>query len=271
MSAERPFAATRRIAEGRSQDGALVRRVLPEEVPVALVHNGSTLAVMMATPSDLEDFAWGFALTEGVAPVDELGTVEVVPHGSGIEARMWLPEARAEALHARRRATVGPVGCGLCGIDSLEQATRALPIVEGGIALTFDDLEMALDALRGWQPLHDETRAVHGAGFYRPGEGIVLAREDVGRHNALDKLIGAMARAGLDPASGAIVLTSRISLELVQKAAMAGAPIICAVSSPTATALETAKTAGITLASRAGGALAVYTQSHRLGGDPDVQ
>jgi len=246
-------------ASGRAQD-----RTLPEEVPVALVHNGSTLAVMMATPSDLEDFAWGFALSEGVAAADELGEVEVVEHETGIEARMWIPEARIAALNARRRAMVGPVGCGLCGIDSLEQAARPLPQVPRGIVLSETQVMLALDELRDWQPLHDETRAVHGAGFFIPGSGIVMAREDVGRHNALDKLIGAMARGGVDAAQGAIVLTSRISLEMVQKAAMAGTGIVCAVSAPTAHAVRVADTAGLTLVSRASGAISVFTHAHRI-------
>lgn len=247
------------IASGRSVD-----RALPEEVPVALVHNGSTFAVMMATPSDLEDFAWGFALSEGVAPVEELGAVEVIEHEAGIEARMWLPEPRIAALNARRRAMVGPVGCGLCGIDSLEEAGRKVPAVPEGIALSETDVALALDELRDWQPLHDETHAVHGAGFFVPGSGIVMAREDVGRHNALDKLIGAMARAGIDPASGAIVLTSRLSLEMVQKAAMAGTSILCAVSAPTAHAVRVADAAGLTLVSRGRGGIAVFTHLHRI-------
>lgn len=245
-------------------------RALPEEVPVALVHNGSTFAVMMATPADLEDFAWGFALTEGIATRDELGAVEVIEHASGIEARMWLPETRIAALNARRRAMVGPVGCGLCGIDSLEETTRALPPVGPGITMTDTDVTLALDELRDWQPLHDETRAVHGAGFHVPGRGIVAVREDVGRHNALDKLIGALARSGIDPASGAIVLTSRISLEMVQKAAMAGTGILCAVSAPTAHAVRVASAAGLTLASLSRGDLAVFSHPRRIVAGPHV-
>lgn len=240
-------------------------QVLAEETPVALVYNGSTLAVMMATPADLEDFATGFALTEGVAAQQELGDVEVVEHGQGIEARMWLPEHRAEALDARRRATVGPVGCGLCGIDSLEQAARPLPpLPASATTLPAAEIPLALDALRTAQPLHDETRAVHAAGFYRPGKGIVMAREDVGRHNALDKLIGALHRQGIDAAGGAIILTSRISVEMVQKTVMARCPILVAVSAPTAHAVRLAEDAGLTLASGARGTPRLYTHTTRI-------
>lgn len=233
-----------------ARDGVrAVTRSLPEEVPVAVTFNGSTLAVMMATPLDVADFAHGFAFTEGaITTLDEIENFELVTHPRGLEARFWLSEARAEALKARRRKMAGPVGCGLCGIDSLEEAVRDVPTVRGDITLAQDEIAAATEALKAHQPLHDRTHAVHAAGFLRPGAGIVYAREDVGRHNALDKLIGAMLRAGDDPRGGAVVLTSRISVEMVQKTAMAGAPVIVAASAPTALALETAEAAGITLA-----------------------
>jgi FdhD protein len=240
-------------------------RALPEEMPVALVYNGSTQAVMMATPADLADFAVGFTLTEGIAPLSEIGEIEIVEHAAGIEARMWLPEEREAVMAERRRAMTGPVGCGLCGIDSLDQALRPLPCLAAtGLTLTPADIRLALDELRDWQPLHDETRATHAAGFYVPGQGIVMAREDVGRHNALDKLIGALARAGTDPASGAIALTSRISVEMVQKAVMAGAPVVLAVSAPTAHAVRLADSARLTLVSTARGAATVFTHPDRI-------
>lgn len=270
MNRQRLLSAPARRVCAAGPREASVDRALAEEVPVALVHNGSTFAVMMATPSDLADFAWGFALTEGIATAEELGEVEIIEHATGIEARMWLPDARIDALNARRRAMVGPVGCGLCGIDSLEEASRALPHVPAGIMMSETDVTLALDELRDWQPLHDETRAVHGAGFYIPGSGIVMAREDVGRHNALDKLIGALAREGLDPALGAIVLTSRISLEMVQKAAMAGTGLLYAVSAPTAHAVRVAEAAGLTLASLSRDELAVFTHPRRIKESRDV-
>ena len=242
-------------------------RTLPEEVPVAMVFDGTTLAVMMASPGDIEDFALGFALSEGVITSrDEIAGFETAEHSAGIEARFWLRADRSEALAARRRFMAGPVGCGLCGIDSLEQAGRALPVLaDDGLRLSREDVLGATEALRAHQPLHDLTRATHAAGFLRPGAGIVLAREDVGRHNALDKLIGALARGGIDPASGAFVLTSRLSVELVQKCAIAGCPVLIAVSAPTAHALRLAQGAGITLAAfvRRGG-FDLYSHPQRI-------
>jgi FdhD protein len=240
-------------------------QALPEEVAVAMVYNGTTFAVMMATPGDLDDFARGFTLTEGIAPAEEIGEIEEVAHGAGIELRMWLPASREAALTERRRAMVGPVGCGLCGIDSLEGAMRALPVVPApDWRMTEGEARAALTALRSFQPLHDMTRAVHAAGFWQPGRGIVLAREDVGRHNALDKLAGALARDGVDPASGAVVLTSRVSVEMVQKTAMIGAPAVLSVSAPTAAAVRLAEGAGVAVASQAGGRLRVYARPERF-------
>ncbi|WP_304619162.1 formate dehydrogenase accessory sulfurtransferase FdhD [Paracoccus sediminilitoris] len=239
----------------RSGSAAPVRRMLAEETPVAMVYGGTTQAVMMASPADLEDFAVGFSLTEGiVTEAAQIASIEVMDHPRGVEAQMWLSEDRAEALAARRRFMAGPVGCGLCGIDSLDQATRGLPDLSGvGPVLDAAQVAQATDLLRDWQPLHDQTRAVHAAGFLVPGQGIVLAREDVGRHNALDKLIGAMARQGVDAGQGAFVLTSRVSVEMVQKCAIAGAGLLIAVSAPTAHALRLAQDAGITVAAFARG------------------
>ncbi len=250
------------------------RRTLPEETPVAMVFDGATLAVMMATPADIADFALGFALSEGVIETPaQIAAFEVADHPQGIEARFWLCEDRAEALAARRRFMAGPVGCGLCGIDSLEQAARPLPVVaDSGLRFARADILRATESLRAFQPLHDLTRATHAAGFMRPGEGIMLAREDVGRHNALDKLIGALAGAGIDPATGAIVMTSRLSTELVQKCAVAGCPVLVAVSAPTAHAVRLAEDAGITLAAlvRSGG-FDLYSHPHRILSEvPDV-
>lgn len=243
-----------------------VARALPEEVPVAITVNGTTQAVMMASPADIEDFATGFAVSEGmVARPAQIERVEAIALPDGIEARLWLPDDLAEALGARRRAMMGPVGCGLCGIESLEQAVRPVPRVPVGPRIPLAQVAGAAEALRAHQPLHDRTRAVHAAGFLVPGQGIVHAREDVGRHNALDKLIGALARHGVDPATGAVVLTSRVSIEMVQKTAMAGCAVLIAVSAPTAHALRLAEGAGMTLAAfaRAGG-VELYAHPHRI-------
>lgn len=241
-------------------------RIVPEEVAVAFTYNGGTQAVMMATPADLEDFAIGFSLTEGIVrAAGEIERLEVVDDPVGIELRMWLPDATARALTERRRRNAGPTGCGLCGIESLSEAVRAVPAVDGTLQVSAADIAGALGALAPLQTLNHETRAVHAAAFWRKGEGIVAVREDVGRHNALDKLIGVLARQGIAPASGILLLTSRVSLELVQKAAIAGMPILVAVSAPTALAVRTAEAAGITLVAvaRADG-FEVFTHARRV-------
>ena len=243
--------ASRPAPRAAWRDGARVpgARELPAETAVALVHDGSTYAVMMAMPADLEDLALGFALTEGVvASPAEVVRGEVVHGPLGSEARLWLSPDRARALAGRRRRLAGPTGCGLCGIESLEEAARTpSPVAPGGLRLAPDQVLEAMAALSEAQALGAATRAVHAAGFWTPAEGLVAVREDVGRHNALDKLVGALARAGRTAAEGAVLLTSRVSVEMVQKAAAAAAPVLVAVSAPTTLALETARAAGLTL------------------------
>lgn len=241
-----------------------MHRALPQEVPVAIVFNGTTQAVMMATPDRLDAFGIGFALTEGtVKTVAEIETLEVVEHPQGFEVRMWITDDAAKRMEARRRSMLGPVGCGLCGIDSLEQALRDLPPVRSAITLTAAEVDQATEALRQHQPLHDQTRAVHAAGFWRGG--IIAACEDVGRHNALDKLIGTLVQQGIDPATGAIVLTSRVSVDMVQKTVIAGSPILIAVSAPTAQAVALAESAHLTLAALArGDGFDVYSHPERI-------
>ena len=224
-------------------------RLVAEESAIALTYNGSTHAVMMGTPADLEDFGVGFSLTEAIIDrASEISSIELVSNELGMEVRMWLDGDRAATLAARRRAISGPVGCGLCGIESLEQARRT-PSRVGGRAIAFHarDLLNAMQALSPLQILNQHTRSVHAAAFWRPRTGIALVREDIGRHNALDKLAGAIARDGKSACDGAVLLTSRVSVEMVQKAAMIGAPVVVAVSAPTALAIQTANEAGITL------------------------
>ena len=223
-------------------------RIIPEETPVALTYNGGTHAVMMATPQDFEDFATGFSLTEGiVARREDILQLDVVEQAAGIELRMWLSEPNAAAISERRRHLAGPTGCGLCGIDSLDEAVRQVAPVGEGCTFAPADIMRALEALAPRQELNLQTRAVHAAAFWRPDTGLVAVREDVGRHNALDKLCGALARAGISAEGGMVLLTSRVSVEMVQKAAAIGAPVIVAVSAPTALAVRTAEAANVTL------------------------
>lgn len=223
------------------------RRLLTE-VPVGFVYDGGTEAVMMATPVDLDDFALGFSLNERIiASAKEMESLEVVEAGRGIELRMRLAAGRREHLVTRRRLRAGPAGCGLCGIESIAGALPELPVVESSLKISVRQILEAVEALGSLQTLNTQTRAAHAAAFLVPGEGVVAVREDVGRHNALDKLAGALARSARTGASGVVLMTSRISVELVQKVAVMGVPVIAAVSAPTSLAVEEARRAGVTL------------------------
>lgn len=242
----------------------------PEEAPVAVVIDGMSQAVLMATPRDLQDFATGFALTEGmIARPDGVAgfeVAEVQAQGmTGVEARLWLQPGLSVQLLERRRSMVGPVGCGLCGVDSIDAALPEVVKVTGGFTMQPDDVGRAMAAMAGGQVLRRDTPAIHGAGFWDGRTAIV--REDVGRHNALDKLAGALARAGVDGREGAIVMSSRLSVDLVQKAARIGAPILIGASAPTRLALEWADAAGITLIARVRDRdFELFTHPQRLAG-----
>jgi len=242
-------------------------RALPEEVPVALSFGGTTQAVMMATPADLEDFGIGFALSEAIiGTAADVVELDIVKADQGFDVQMRLADEVQGAFAARRRKMAGPVGCGLCGIESIDEALRALP-ARSEVELELDpgDVREAVRSLAKQQKLRAETGAVHAAGFYHPGKGMLCVREDVGRHNALDKLIGALARTGLNPADGAIVITSRVSVDMVQKAVIAGTGVLIAVSAPTALAVRTAEAAGLTLVAVARGAdFEVFTRPKRI-------
>ena len=237
----------RRLAIGGGQPGEGMRAV-PEETAVAFVYDGGSEAVMMASPADLEDFAIGFSLNEGIiTDLAQIARMEQFDTDLGIEIRLWLSAGLSARLSARRRHRAGPTGCGLCGVESLEDALPKLAKIDSAVVVSASEVIAAMAQMADLQSLNRQTRAVHAAGFYRPGQGVVLVREDVGRHNALDKLAGAMARQGLTAKDGAILMTSRLSVELVQKAAAMGAGVLAAVSAPTALALRTAEAAGMCL------------------------
>jgi FdhD protein len=249
--------------EGRPSVGS---RSIPEETAVALTYNGGTYAVMMATPRDLEDFAVGFSLGEGViASSSDIDSLDIMPLDDGVELRMWLGRPKAARLQERRRHIAGPTGCGLCGIESIAEAMRPAAVVGHGRKFSPQQIMAAMQGLPSRQKLNIETRAVHAAAFWNAASGIVALREDVGRHNALDKLSGALARGSIAAGEGIILLTSRVSVEMVQKSAAIGASVMVSVSAPTALAVRIADAAGITLAAiaRADG-FEVFTHPHRI-------
>lgn len=257
------------VTEVARRGGVMTRgeRIVPEEVPIAFSYGGSSHAVMMGTPGDLEDFAVGFSLTEGIiTDRSQVAGVELIEDEKGIDVQVTLVDDVEDTLRKRRRSMAGPVGCGLCGIESIEQAVRKVPDVsKTELSLSHADVVQAIALLNDSQPLHRETRAVHGAGFYIPGKGLIAVREDVGRHNALDKLCGAVVRAGEAGASGAVAVTSRLSVEMVQKTAILGAPVLIAISAPTALAIRTAEEAGMTLVALVRGEdFEIFTHPHRL-------
>jgi FdhD protein len=221
---------------------------LVEEVPVALVYNGISHAVMLATPNDIADFALGFSLTEGIlqSPA-ELYDVDVVELSNGIEARLEIATERFLTLKDRRRNLTGRTGCGLCGVESLDAAVRNPAPVGDGLRVTPAAIHTALSNLSELQEVHKKTGAAHAAAFALPSGEVLYAREDVGRHNALDKLLGALARNKVDPKTGFVVVTSRASYEMVQKTASQGIALLAAVSAPTAYARRLAEESNLTL------------------------
>ena len=234
----------------RESDRIAEEAPVAEEVPVALAYNGKPHVVMMCTPADIEDFARGFTLTEEiVANASEIGAIKAVKYSQGIEVAIAIPDARAARLADRGRALIGRTGCGLCGVTTIDDALRPGRHVCAPTfaALSVDALFCAANSLAAWQIYNDGTNAVHAAAWADRTGTIVFAREDVGRHNALDKLIGAMSVAGLDSRAGFVLVTSRASYELVQKCAAVGVVALAAISRPTGLAIRMADAAGIGL------------------------
>lgn len=265
----RPPAGVRASEVQVRRDGlaSLATDWVADEVAVALVFNGVSHAVMMATPADLEDFALGFALTEGLLlDPGELRGVDVVDTPDGIEVQLEVASACEWRLRERRRSMAGRTGCGLCGTDSLA-AVRQRPPAVPALGIAPAAVASALQALPAHQPRQQLTGATHAAALCRIDDGgVVLVREDVGRHNALDKLIGAARRAGLDPSRHFVALTSRASFEMVQKTARAGISMLAAVSAPTAMAIDVANEAGLLLIGFArGDGMVAYNFADRLG------
>jgi FdhD protein len=222
-------------------------REIAEESPVALTYNGSTYAVMMATPADLEDFAVGFSLSEDIIDnPSDIDGLDLIALDGGVEARMWLKPFVSRRHLERRRNILGPTGCGLCGVESVAAAMKPVPRSKAQVTIGSEELILAMSNLQVLQELHRRTRSVHATALWHRQRPL-LVREDVGRHNALDKLIGAAARANIPAGDSVVLLTSRVSVELVQKTAQLGAPIIAAVSAPTSLAVRVATAAGITL------------------------
>lgn len=244
-----PQGATRRsVWRLRGGRGETVDDAIAEEVPVALIINDDPFAVMMATPCDLEDFALGFCLSEAIIDTAaELCVVNVHKQLEGIAVALTVPEARAAKLASRRRGMEGRSGCGVCGASTLEQVVRVPSRVAPHVPTDLAAVRRGLAALAAAQPLNAATGATHAAAWVGADGELVLLREDVGRHNALDKLIGGLHRGGFDRSNGVLLLTSRASYEMVMKAATVGIHTIAAISAPTALAIALAEEAGVTL------------------------
>lgn len=219
-----------------------------EETPVALEYNGISHAVMLASPSDLENFALGFSLSEGIlAHPRELYECEVVDSCEGFTVQMRIATERFAQMKDRRRNLLGRTGCGLCGAETLAGAIRQPAPVAASAVFDAQQLQAGMRAMQAQQHLQHRTGATHGAAWMNAQGEIVLVREDIGRHNALDKLIGAMAARALSPDGGAVLVTSRASYEMVQKCATVGIGFLAAVSAPTALAIRLAEQTGVTL------------------------
>ncbi|HTJ15554.1 MAG TPA: formate dehydrogenase accessory sulfurtransferase FdhD [Steroidobacteraceae bacterium] len=244
------LSTVREVSVQREQVGAIetVTDYVAEERPVALHYYRLPYVVMLASPADLEDLGVGFTLSEGIVDAaDEIRGVELVRDGEDLAVHLNITGERLSRILQRQRNLTGRTGCGLCGVESVEEAIRHPAPVREGVHVTSAEIHAALARLHSQQPLNLKTGSVHAAAWALPGKGIQLVREDVGRHNALDKVIGALTRAGTDLSTGYLIITSRASYEMVQKAATVGVSLIVAVSAPTALAIDLAVKANVTL------------------------
>ncbi len=255
-----------RVEAWRDGDRYAADRTVPEEVPVAFRVNSTDYAVMLASPRDIEDFAVGFMRTEGVITrLEDLEEIEVMPKPEGIVVRLILRSPLELPDRERDRRVAGVTGCGLCGVESLREAIKPMPWLSAGPDISPRAVLAALADLRNWQPNNALSGALHAAAFAGTDGRILLAREDVGRHNALDKLIGALHRQGIDPDAGFVVMSSRCSFELVQKVARSGIRLLCTVSSPTALAVRLANQANLSLITQGrSGELLLLSGAHRV-------
>jgi FdhD protein len=225
-----------------------VEDYIAEEVPIVLVYNGISHVVMLATPTNLEDFALGFSLTEGIIQnAAEFLTAKIYQHANGIEVNIKIPPERFHYLAEKGRNLTGRTGCGLCGATSLKHAVRQPAPVNSTVTVTAAQLTAALAGLQQHQSLNQLTGAIHAAAWVEPEQGIIAVREDVGRHNALDKLLGLLARTGKDVNNGFVLVTSRASYEMLQKTAVMGIGLLAAISAPTGLAIRLAEQSGVTL------------------------
>jgi FdhD protein len=234
----------------REQAGAveLATDYVAEDRPVALHYYRLPYVVMLASPADLEDLGVGFTLSEGIVDAaDEIRGVELVKDGEALAVHLNIAGEKLSRILQRQRNLTGRTGCGLCGVESIEEAIRHPPAVRAGVRVTSTEIHAELAKLNTRQPLNMRTGSVHAAAWALPGKGIQLVREDVGRHNALDKVIGALVRSGTDASTGYLIITSRASYEMVQKAATVGVSMVVAVSAPTALAIDLAVQTNVTL------------------------
>ena len=230
------------------RDATIESASVAEEVPIAFVYNGRPYVVVMGTPSDLDDLAFGFSLTEGVVASErDVQRLDVVRASHGIELQIEISAADAARLDERSRGMASRTGCGLCGIESIDGVLRMPAPVHHTLDITRDAMWSALDALSRQQTLNNQTNTAHAAGWATPDGVLHVVREDVGRHNALDKVLGALARSGKTAADGFIIITSRASYEMVQKAALRGVELVAAISRPTGLAIRLAQASGVTL------------------------